>query len=335
MRNVDEIIINKIVVNVLDRENNTVVISEKELELTEEVYEYFEKHILKIFKDDDAKPAFFDGDRNIVRELCKEMLAEEDMFIANSNKLSQYLFKCMANDEKDVSGDLAVCQFEGQDGRYLALLKMNFANSYCNYIREAEGKPCVTVGVSRTGLPGIGQKASKAVIIKDTEDESAFNLLVADKELEGAFINAFLKCKFVRDRRENTKILHKASENFARKVFKDNVQEAESFRNKMRGFLRNEDSIDVERIAESFTDTLVKNEYKAVLLNEGIEEKEVPIDREWAEKKLKRKRLKVDKSIELYIDSDVYNDNERFQIKRNGDGTIDIILKNVKNYIER
>jgi sulfatase maturation enzyme AslB (radical SAM superfamily) len=80
---------------------------------------------------------------------------------------------------------------------------------------------------------------------------------------------------------------------------------------------------------------MVKNEFKAVIVSEGITENDVPIDREWAEKKLKRKRLKVDKSIELYIDNEVYNDKDKFQIKRNGDGTIDIILKNVKNYIER
>ena len=59
------------------------------------------------------------------------------------------------------------------------------------------------------------------------------------------------------------------------------------------------------------------------------------IDREWAEKKLKRKKLKVDKSIELYIDCEAYNDKNKFQIKTNGDGTIDIIIKNVRNYIEK
>jgi sulfatase maturation enzyme AslB (radical SAM superfamily) len=92
----------------------------------------------------------------------------------------------------------------------------------------------------------------------------------------------------------------------------------------------------VQKVAEeSFSDMMVKNEYKAVMFNEGITENDVQIDREWAEKKLKRKKLKVDKSIELYIDNDVYNDKDKFQIKRNGDGTIDIILKNVKNYTER
>jgi hypothetical protein len=69
--------------------------------------------------------------------------------------------------------------------------------------------------------------------------------------------------------------------------------------------------------------------YKAVLVDEGISELDVSIDRECAAKKLKRKRLKVVKSIELYIDDEVYNDKNKFQIKRNGDRIIDIILKNM------
>jgi len=336
VRNIDEIIINRAVINVLDKENNSVVFSERELELTENVYEYFEKHILKISKDEDAKPAFFEGERNITRELCREIFEDEELLVSNSGKLSQYLFKCMGNDEKEASGDMAVCLFEAQDGKYLALMKLNFAKSYCHYIIENEGSSFVTIGVNPTGLPGLGQKVSKAVIIKDLRKEENYNLLVLDKEQEGAFVQAFLKCAFTRDRRENTKIIYKASENFVRKAFKDNAQEAEKFRSRLSDYLRNEDSLDIEKVAEQIIpDSNVRSEYKASIVSEGITEKEVPIDREWAEKKLKRKRLKVDKSIELYIDADVYNDKERFQIKRNGDGTIDIILKNVKNYIER
>lgn len=336
VRNIDEIIINKAVLNVLDRENNNVVFSQKEVELTEDVYEYFERHILKILKDDEAKPAFFDGERNIVRELCKEIFEDEELLVDNTNKISQYLFKCISNDEKEVSGDMAVCTFESQDGKFIAILKLNFTNSYCHYIKENEGNPSVTIGVNPTGLPGPGQKVSKSVIIREPKAENDYNLLVFDRDSEGAFVQAFLKCAFTRDRRENTKIIHRASENFVRKVFKDNVQEAEKFRTRLTDYLRSEDKIDIEKVAEeSFSDSAARNEYKAVMVSEGIAENEVPIDREWAEKKLKKKRLKVDKSIELYIDSEVYNDKEKFQIKRNGDGTIDIILKNVRNYIER
>jgi hypothetical protein len=336
LRNIEEIIVNKVALNVLDRENNTVILTEKELELTEEVYEYFESHLLKLLKDEEAKPAFFGEEKNIVKDLCKEIFEDEEQFVDNSNKLSQYLFRCIGTDEKESSGDMAVCHFESQEGKYIAILKLNFTNSYCHYVKDSEGKPMVTVGVNRTGLPSLGQKVSKAVIIREFKDDGQYNMLVLDKDREGVFINSFLKCTFTRDRRENTKIISRISEQFARKAFKDNAQEAERFRSRLSDHLRNEDSFDVQKVAEeNFSDIMVKNEFKAVIASEGITENEVPIDREWAGKKLKRKRLKVDKSIELYIDSEVYNDKEKFQIKRNGDGTIDIILKNVKNYIER
>ena len=336
MRNIEDIIINKVVLNVLDRENNKTLLTEKELELTQEVYEYFESHLLKILKDEEAKPAYFGEEKNIVKELCMEIFEDEEQFVDNSNKLSQYLFRCIGTDEKESSGDMAVCHFESEEEKFLAILKLNFTNSYCHYIKNSEGNPVVTVGVNRTGLPGLSQKVSKAVVIRAFKDDGEYNMLVLDKDREGIFISSFLKCTFTRDRRENTRIINRVSEQFARKAFKDNAQEAERFRTRLSDHLRNEDSFDVQKVAEeNFNDIMVKNEYKAVMLSEGITENDVQIDREWAEKKLKRKRLKVDKSIELYIDNEVYNDKEKFQIKRNGDGTIDIILKNVKNYIER
>lgn len=336
MRNIEEIIINKVVLNVLDRENNTTVLTEKELELTEEVYEYFESHILKVLKDEEARPAYFGEEKNIVKELCEEIFEDEEQFVDNSNKLSQYMFKCMGTDEKESSGDMAVCLFESQEGRFLVILKLNFANSYCHYIKDNGSNPIVTVGVNHTGLPGLSQKVSKAAVIREHKDDSQYNMLISDRDKEGVFINSFLKCSFTRDRRENTKIINRVSEQFARRAFKDNAQDAERFRTRLSDHLRNEDSFDVQKVAEeNFSDIMVKNEFKAVMVSEGITENDVPIDREWAEKKLKKKRLKLDKSIDLYIDSEVYNDKDKFQIKRNGDGTIDIILKNVKNYIER
>lgn len=336
MRNIEDIIINKVALNVLDRENNTTVLTEKELELTEEVYEYFESHLLKVLKDEEARLANFGEEKNIVKELCKGIFEDETQFADSSNKLSQYFFRCMGTNEKESSGDMAVCLFESQEGRFLAIMKLNFTNAYCHYVKDKDGTPVVTVGVNRTGLPGLSQKVSKAVVIRELKNDGEYNMLVLDRDKEGVFINSFLKCTFTRDRRENTKIINRVSEQFARKAFKDNAQEAERFRTRLSDHLRNEDSFDVQKVTEeNFNDIMVKNEFKAVMASEGITENDVPIDREWAEKKLRRKRLKVDKSIELYIDNEVYNDKEKFQIKRNGDGTIDIILKNVKNYIER
>ena len=43
----------------------------------------------------------------------------------------------------------------------------------------------------------------------------------------------------------------------------------------------------------------------------------------------------MDKDIDLYIDVDTYNDKERFKITKNGDGTVDIVLKNIRSFTEK
>jgi hypothetical protein len=336
MRNIDEILINKAVVHVLDKENNQVTFSESEIELTETAYEYLEKHILKLFKNEDAKRVVI-GKTSFVGRIANEMLLDNDIyFLDSAKKLAQYLYRCISNDEHESSGDFVTCLFESQTGRYLALMKLDFTEAYLHYLKDADGKAAINVTVNKTGLPGLGQKVSKAVIIKESGDNDSLQALVIDKALDSTFIQSFLKCEFVRDKLENTKILHSVAEIFARRVYKDNAEEAERFRNGMAEHLQNDDSVCVDKLAEAHIgDAMLKAEFKAIMENEGFNESEVLIDREWAAKKLQRKRLKIDKSIELYIDTEAYKDKDKFEIKRNGDGTIDIILKNVRNYIEK
>ena len=337
MRNISDIIINNVYISALDKENDALILSETELKLNEETYEYFEKHILRCVRDDEAKPGKFEGVTNIVRELCKGIFEDQEEFIVSSKKLSSFLYKCMKNDEKEPSGDFAVCLCDSQQGMFLALLKLNYSNSYGHFLKQEDEAVAIDIGVNKTGLPGIGQKLSRAVFIrKPLSQDEEYDFLTYDKQLEGYFCQAFLRVSPIRDRRENTRIIQKTSEDFARRAFKDNAHEAEGFRKKITETLMQEDKLNVEALSENLLPNDEKRaEYKAALLNEGISETDVFIDKEWAEKKLKKKRLKVDKSIDLYIDDDVYNDKNKFQIKRNGDGTIDIILKNIKNYIER
>lgn len=336
MRDIDEIIIEKVLLNVIDKENKSVTFCSSEMELTDEICEYFEKHILKCLKDEDAKPAKYFGEINVVRDLCDEMIKDNENALQNAKKLSQYMYKCICDDEDAVSGDFAVCMFETKSGKFIALMKLDFSSCYTHCIKEDEGNIKISISKSQTGLPSLSQKVQKAVFIKEYKQNNNYDMLLLDKEPEGYFAGAFLNCKLVRDSRENTKILRNVSENFARKAFKDNAHEAERFRNSLAETLRTVDRVNIEKLVEeSFKDEAIKKEYKETLMSEGLKEPDVSIDKEWAEKKLKRKRLKVDKDIELYIDSEAYNDKDKFQIKRNGDGTIDIIIRNVKNYIER
>jgi hypothetical protein len=61
----------------------------------------------------------------------------------------------------------------------------------------------------------------------------------------------------------------------------------------------------------------------------------IKVDKEYVDKKLRKTRLKIDRDIDLYISEEAYNDNQRFEIQRNGDGSIHMIIKHIKNYIEK
>ena len=128
----------------------------------------------------------------------------------------------------------------------------------------------------------------------------------------------------------------KAAETWTRSNITENADEAEKIRSTVKSKLREEDSINIQEISnELFKEDLTKKQdFEIFMKGNGLEE-EVAVDKAWVEKKLKRIRLKIDKDIDLYINEDAYHDNSKFEIQRNGDGSINMIIKHVINYIEK
>lgn len=59
------------------------------------------------------------------------------------------------------------------------------------------------------------------------------------------------------------------------------------------------------------------------------------VDKHWIESKMKVKELKTDTGLVIKGDYDLFKDSQRINMKKNGDGTIDYIIKNVRNIIEK
>ena len=99
---------------------------------------------------------------------------------------------------------------------------------------------------------------------------------------------------------------------------------------------KEEDSINIQEISNELfkEDPTKRQDFEVFMKGNGLEE-EVAVDKAWVEKKLKRVRLKIDKDIDLYINEEAYHDNSKFEIQRNGDGSINMIIKHVINYIEK
>ncbi|MCM1990385.1 nucleoid-associated protein [Oceanirhabdus seepicola] len=342
---VSDINIYEAVIHVLDNNGEEPILNEFALDLSDELYTYLLKHIQKALKDEDLKYAKYSEERNIVRELCQQYLNGHENILEVSKEVSRQMFMLMKSGGNIPSCDMIVVAFSCELGPMLGMLKMDYIKNYMHTIDFIEEKIGINIIPQYTGLPGSGQRVAKCAFVKVFKEDNKYDLLVIDKKKKSKdteeygtnyFIENFLGCNIIDSERDETKAFYNAAEKWTRANLGENAVKAEEVRRKVKEKLKEEDNINIaEFTQEVFHEQKeVQEDFKSFAINEGVKE-EVQVDKNWVEKKLKRTRLKIDSDIDLYLTHDAYNDNERFEIKRNGDGSINILIKQVRNYIEK
>jgi hypothetical protein len=345
MEYINEININEAVIHILDSNGEDPILNEYSLELNEDIYTFLYKHLEKCFKDEELKYGKFKVERNIVKEVVQDYLNGIDNDLINlSKELARQLFIIMKGNVNIPSGDLIIVSLITDQGPMIGILKMDYVKNFTHEVQFIDQKIGIGIVPQVAGLPGSGQRIQKAAFIKLIREEDKYNLMILDKQKGskedeyGAnyFINTFLGASIVTNERDMTKTFVKAAENWTRENVTEDAGKAEEIRTAIKTKLKEEDSINIDEFsAELFNEhPQVKEDFSNYIKQQGLEEV-VAVDKTWVEKKLKRVRLNIDKQIDLYINEDIYHDSSKFEIQRNGDGTINLIVKNVINYIEK
>lgn len=345
MEYINEININEAVIHILDSNGQEPVLNEYSLNLDEDIYKFLYKHIEKCLKDEELKYGKFNVERNIVKEIVQDYLNGIDSDLINlSKELARQLFIIMKGNVNIPSGDLIVVSVTTDQGPMIGILKMDYVKNFTHEIQFIDQKIGIGIVPQVAGLPGSGQKIQKAVFIKPIRDDENYNLMILDKQSSskedeyGAnyFINTFLGASIIINERDMTKTFVKAAENWTRKNITEDAGKAEEIRTAIKTKLREEDTIDIDEFSEELfkEQPQVKEDFSNYIKEQGLN-KEVAVDKTWVDKKLKRVRLNIDKQIDLYINEEIYHDSSKFEIQRNGDGSINMIVKNVMNYIEK
>jgi hypothetical protein len=345
MEYVNEININEAVIHVLDSNGEEAILNEYSLELNEETYIFLNKHIEKCLKDEELRYAKFNQERNIVKEVVQDYLNGIDRdLISSSKELAKQLFIIMLGNVNIPSADLIVASISTDQGPMIAILKLDYVKNFTHEVQFKDKKIGVGIVPQTAGLPGSGQKIQKAAFIKPIREDEKYNLMILNKQRSnkedeyGAnyFINTFLGASLVTNERDCTKEFMIASENFVRRAITEDAALAEKVRSTIKNKLEEEDSINLNKLSEELfkDDQELKESFKTDLKMKALYD-EVPIDKTYVDKKLKRVRLNIDREIDLYINKDAYKDKSKFEVKRNGDGSIDMIIKNIISYIEK
>lgn len=345
MEYINDININEAVIHILDSNGVEPILNEYSLDLNEDIYKFVFKHIEKCFKDEELKYAKFNEGRSIVKEVTQDYLNGIDSdLIGLSKELARQMFAIMNGNVNIPSCDLIVASIVTDQGPMIAILKMDYIKNFTHQVNFVDDKIGIGIVPQAAGLPGSGQKIQKAAFIKPLREEDRYNLMVLDKQKKsknedeyGAnyFINNFLGCTIVTNERDMTKNFLKATEAWTRENFAEDADQAEKVRSTIKAKLKEEEIINVDALSEELFkhEGNIKDNFSNFVKEQSVEE--VEVDKTWIEKKLKRVRLKIDKEIDLYIDEEVYNDSSKFEIIRNGDGSINMVIKHVKNYIEK
>ena len=346
MEYINDINIQEAVIHIVDSNGEEPILNEYNLELNEDTYKFLYKHIEKCFKDEELKYAVFNPERNIVKEVVQDYLNGIDNdLIGLSQELARQLFIIMKTNINIPSSDLLVVSLVTDKGPMIGILKMDYVKNFTHQVDFREEKIGIKIVPQAAGLPGSGQRIQKAAFIKPIRENERYNLMVIDKQRKskdedeyGAnyFINNFLGCSVISNERDMTKTFLKATENWTRSNVTQDADKAERIRTKVKEKLREEEVINIEELSNELfkEEPHIKEDFSKFVKSHNLDD-EIPVDKQWVEKKLKRVRLKIDKDIDLYINEEAYHDLSKFEIQRNGDGSINMIIKHVINYIEK
>ncbi len=345
MRETNSVVLHHVIIHVLDRAMDRPLFADYEQEITEEIHDLLEKHIVRSLKDDDNRIAKFISGPNIVRDHCDAMLYDEDCFIESSKKIAQHLFNSMKGHGNISSCDLVLCIYSVDNIKYVALLKMDYRKSYIHEVEYIDDKFRISIIPQEIGLPGAGQRLQKCAFIKLYEANEEYDLVLLDKQQSSAeeheianfFVKDFLNSNILVDSKDKTKMFKNITEKWVRNQLRQDIEQATKVRETLSDNLKKEEEINIRSFVEAAMDGRedIQKDYIDHLNSNGFQVTSFEINKPWVEKKLKKKSIKTDTGFEIKNDRECFDDNLKFHVKRNGDGTVDIIIKGVTFFIEK
>ena len=333
-------IIHKFIVHVLDKNSDVPILNDFEGKINPEVDKFFQKVIKRVTKDDDLRKGIFKNyNDNVVRNCCEQIIYDENTFLENSKEIAAYLFDIMKINSELESCDLAICLYTVKDEKYVAILKLDYKKLYTHSIEFVDEKFNIQMVANEIGIPETGRQKQCALIgISGMNDEYQLRLLDKDAEkaeIESKFITEFLNAEKVDDDKYKTKVFKNSAENWITNALSEDIKHAEEVRSLLNYTLKEKDEVNLHDFVENSikTDEL-KESFKEHMEDKGLDES-FNIDKKWVEKKLKKRGIKTDNGFEIKANLTDFEDPMKYSVRQNDDGSIDIVIKNVKFYEEK
>ncbi|HEM7411036.1 TPA: nucleoid-associated protein [Clostridioides difficile] len=333
-------IIHKFIIHVLDKNSDTPILNDFEGRVSQDMDLFFQKKINKVLRDNDIRKAVFnDYSNNLIKKCCEQIIYDENSFLSNSKEIAAYLFEIMKVNATLESCDLAICLYSQKDEKKVAILKLDYNKSYTHSIEFEDDKFNIQMSTNEVNIQETKAiKIGALVGLSGMNDE--YHLRVLDKDAEkeetnSKFVTEFLNATKVKDDKYKTKVFKNTAENWITNALSNDIKQAEDIRSILNYTLKEKHEVNINDFVDnSIKDDELKDSFKEHMEEKGLDEG-FSIDKKWVEKKLKKRNIKTDTGIEIKGKIDDFEDFMKYGIRHNGNGTVDIIIKNVSFYNEK
>ena len=115
----------------------------------------------------------------------------------------------------------------------------------------------------------------------------------------------------------------------------DDMKKAEDIRSMLNYTLKEKEEINVEEFVQNnIIDKDLKESFKEHMEDKGLTEN-FSVDKKWVEKKLKKRSIKTDNGFDIKANLSDFEDPMKYSVRKNENGTFDIVIKNISFYEEK
>lgn len=172
-------IIDKILIHMLDMEHSQILYSDQFIDLIEGTTEYYDKKIEKCLTNTTIKELVVGSEHHLL-QATRNMIIDDEQFIAESKKIAQDLFAVSKYVEEMPNSNLMFVECKVDGEKMILIMKLNYKVTPISIVEEVEGKRAIKF-VNRQSLPPKTSAVEEAIIIN--VDKSMISLIEKDFKL--------------------------------------------------------------------------------------------------------------------------------------------------------
>lgn len=369
----DDIVIRKAILHILDTVHGDCILSNTLLDPGPDLYEFIRNHIYKIVISDDTKDCEFNPETSPVYSVLAAWdESDEESFISTSQVIAEKLYTAMAQGLDIPVADLLFVTFQAEGVIYLALLKMNYKESYTHEISvsdisddglsdtdisadtDIDSGTDISSGIaskrepataevhadivkSRALLPASSTRIPEAIVIN--LDDLHIKLLEKRYEVNGEKVfylsENFLVCHTSLPPKKKLNILTRVINTISNKYDGADLKTKMDTKSALQKEYVDRQSFDVEEIGNRLfgNSPEKKSEFDEKMEQYDLQFDNFTVTNESTVKKLEKQIMVTDSGIEISIPMETYNKLANLEVQTDVTGKTTIIIKNIDNLI--